>query len=87
MSCLDSKRPLKVSNQCYPIQPWQSYDGQCCHLSAELSDQFGGKIWPLRKMKIYDHPDNVHCFKGSYALEEKIIFVNINEKTETYNIS
>jgi hypothetical protein len=66
----------------------QSYDGRCYQLLAELSDQFGGKILPLRKKLDPQVVFAVLCLKGICAFEEKkTIFVYVNERTETYNIS
>ncbi len=67
MSCLDSSARWKAVTEATPYR--QSYDGQCCQLLAEVSDQFDEKIWPLRKK--LDTPSNFHCFKGIYALEKK----------------
>jgi hypothetical protein len=65
------QHPLKVSTQCYPLQ--QSYDGQCCQLLVELSDQFGKKICLLRTK--LDPPSNFHYLKGICASEKNNLCV------------
>ncbi len=74
---------LKVSNRHYSYS--QSYKGQCCKVLAELSDQCGGNIRPLRKK--LDPPNNFYSFKGICASEKKQSLSMSMRKLKTYNIS
>jgi hypothetical protein len=53
---------------------------QCCQLLAELSaSSVGGEIRPLRKKN--RPPGDLHSFKGICALNTKIIFVYVSDKS------